>query len=135
MALTPGGLPYPLGTDLVVNGDDAIKALATALDTRLPVGAGTSAAFVPWLGNLPNIVAAKVICHAAVATTDVNGVINVSFPTPFTTAVLYVAGTTRSGSANNPVVNGGGSTLATVPLIWPGNGNTSISFVYIAIGY
>lgn len=32
MALTPGGLPYPLGTDKVVDGDDAIKALATTLD-------------------------------------------------------------------------------------------------------
>lgn len=32
MALTPGGLPYPLGTDKVVDGDDAIHALAVALD-------------------------------------------------------------------------------------------------------
>jgi hypothetical protein len=35
MATTPGGLPYPVGTDLVVNGDDAIKALAEALDPRI----------------------------------------------------------------------------------------------------
>jgi len=35
MATTPGGLPYPVGTDLVVNGDDAIKALADALDVLL----------------------------------------------------------------------------------------------------
>lgn len=35
MATTPGGLPYPVGTDLVVNGDDAIKALAEALDALL----------------------------------------------------------------------------------------------------
>lgn len=34
MALTPGGLPYPVGTDKVVDGDDAIKALAIAVDTR-----------------------------------------------------------------------------------------------------
>jgi len=32
MALLPGGAPYPLGTDLVVDGDDAIKALATYAD-------------------------------------------------------------------------------------------------------
>jgi len=32
MALTPGGLPYPLGTDKVVDGDDAIHNLALALD-------------------------------------------------------------------------------------------------------
>lgn len=35
MATTANGLPYPIGTDLVVNGDDAIKALAEALDTTL----------------------------------------------------------------------------------------------------
>lgn len=32
MATTPGGLPYPVGTDKVVDGDDAIKALALAVD-------------------------------------------------------------------------------------------------------
>lgn len=32
-ATTPGGLPYPLGTDLVVAVDDAIRNLATAVDT------------------------------------------------------------------------------------------------------
>ncbi len=32
MALTTHGLPYPLGTDRVADGDDAIKALAQALD-------------------------------------------------------------------------------------------------------
>jgi len=31
MATTPNGLPYPVGTDRVMDGDDAIKALATAL--------------------------------------------------------------------------------------------------------
>jgi hypothetical protein len=30
MATTAGGLPYPVGTDKVVDGDDAIKALALA---------------------------------------------------------------------------------------------------------
>jgi hypothetical protein len=32
MALTPGGLPYPVGTDFVKDGDDAIHALALAID-------------------------------------------------------------------------------------------------------
>lgn len=31
---TPGGLPYPTGTDLVRDGDNAIKALAEAIDPR-----------------------------------------------------------------------------------------------------
>lgn len=35
MGTTPNAaLPYPEGTDLVMDGDDAIKALATALDTN-----------------------------------------------------------------------------------------------------
>lgn len=34
MATTVGGLPYPVGTDKVVQGDDAIKALADALELR-----------------------------------------------------------------------------------------------------
>ena len=32
MATLPGGAPYPVGTDKVVNGDDAIKALAQYVD-------------------------------------------------------------------------------------------------------
>ena len=31
MPTTPNGLPYPAGTDRVMDGDDAIKGLATAL--------------------------------------------------------------------------------------------------------
>jgi hypothetical protein len=34
MATTAGGLPYPVGTDKVRDGDNAIKALAEALDAR-----------------------------------------------------------------------------------------------------
>ena len=34
MATTAGGLPYPVGGDKVVEGDDAIKALADALEVR-----------------------------------------------------------------------------------------------------
>ena len=36
MGTTAKGYPYPEGTDLVMDGDDAIKALATAIDTKLP---------------------------------------------------------------------------------------------------
>lgn len=35
-ANTAKGYPYPLGTDRVTDGDDAIKNLATAVDTKLP---------------------------------------------------------------------------------------------------
>lgn len=34
MATTANGLPYPVGTDLVRDGDNAIQSLAEALDRR-----------------------------------------------------------------------------------------------------
>lgn len=34
MALTANGLPFPVGTDLVRDGDNAIQALAAALELR-----------------------------------------------------------------------------------------------------
>lgn len=37
MANTPKGFPYPVGTDRVMDGDDAIRALATAVDTAVGV--------------------------------------------------------------------------------------------------
>jgi hypothetical protein len=36
MATTPKGYPYPVGTDLVKDGDNAIQSLATVVDTQLP---------------------------------------------------------------------------------------------------
>jgi hypothetical protein len=35
MATTTNGLPYPVGTDKVVDGDDAIRSLAESVDTSL----------------------------------------------------------------------------------------------------
>lgn len=39
MGTTAKGYPYPEGTDLVVDGDNAIKALAEAIDAKLPYAA------------------------------------------------------------------------------------------------
>jgi hypothetical protein len=38
MATTPNGYPYPVGTDRVMDGDDAIHNLATKVDDRLSGG-------------------------------------------------------------------------------------------------
>lgn len=38
-ANTPRGHPYPVGTDRVMDGDDAIHNLATSVDTKLGVSA------------------------------------------------------------------------------------------------
>jgi len=42
---TPKGYPYPVGTDRVMDGDDAIKALATAVDTKLGAAAAGTVDF------------------------------------------------------------------------------------------
>lgn len=39
MAQTAKGFPYPVGTDRVMDGDNAIQALAEAVDTKLGVAA------------------------------------------------------------------------------------------------
>lgn len=57
-ATTPKGYPYPLGTDRVMDGDDAIHALATAVDTRLGVAtAGNVVTPVPTALNQQTSVA------------------------------------------------------------------------------
>jgi hypothetical protein len=57
MATTPGGLPYPIGTDFVVDGDNAIRALAEELDgeiySRWAMASGMQplvGGFVAWTG-------------------------------------------------------------------------------------
>jgi hypothetical protein len=70
MATTADGLPYPVGTDKVVDGDDSIKALADALQAR---GLGKR-----WLADKQNI------------TTGSTGIAIVSFPVAFTTQPIVV---------------------------------------------
>lgn len=43
MATTPKGAPYPVGSDLVVNGDNAIQALAEWVDARPGIAVMTTA--------------------------------------------------------------------------------------------
>ena len=52
-ATTPKGYPYPLGTDRVMDGDDSIHALATAVDTNLGVQASGKAT-IPVVSNTTN---------------------------------------------------------------------------------
>jgi hypothetical protein len=67
MATTAGGLPYPVPTDPVAQGADAIRALAEAIDRHFLTGAFT--------GN-----------------TAANGVLTVTFPgAGFTSAPTVIA--------------------------------------------
>lgn len=52
MANTPNGFPYPLGTDRVMDGDDAIHALASSVDARFDVLRGKITRGV--VGVVPN---------------------------------------------------------------------------------
>lgn len=135
MALTPGGLPYPLGTDKVVDGDDAIKALATALDLRIPIGGPPATALFPFNAALPAIVNARIQTAIGQATTNSAGVIGVTFPKPFTTAVLFAIGVTVGGAAFAPVINSSQITLTGMSLYWQNTPNTSLTFAFLAIGY
>jgi len=60
-ANTPKGYPYPLGTDRLMDGDDSIHNLATAVDTKLGTAA-TGTTTVP------------------VVTAGVNYTVSVTFP-------------------------------------------------------
>ena len=49
-ANTPKGYPYPLGTDRLMDGDDSIHNLATAVDTNLGVAASGIVTSPPFPG-------------------------------------------------------------------------------------
>lgn len=64
MATTTWGLPYPVGTDKVVDGDNAIKALAEAVEVRYNHGI--------------------IQCAQAIVTTNVYGQAYIFPPNPIT---------------------------------------------------
>jgi len=53
MANTAKGYPYPVGTDRVMDGDDAIHSLATAVETLLGVAASGSVVVTLTTGSHP----------------------------------------------------------------------------------
>jgi hypothetical protein len=80
MATTPNGLPYPVGTDKVVDGDDAIKALATFLDPLY----GAWTAYTPTYNGLSIGNAVVNVRHKRVGTlVTVGGVITFGSTTVF----------------------------------------------------
>ena len=135
MALTPGGLPYPLGTDHVVDGDDAIHALATALDLRIPISGTPATALFPFNQALPAIVNARIQTQIGQSATNASGVIGVTFPKPFAAGVLFAIAVTVGGTGIQPVINNSQITLTGMSLYWQGVANTSLTFAFLAIGY
>lgn len=82
MATTPKGYPYPLGTDRVMDGDNVVQALATAVDG--------------WLGK-----AWTATTIVNVATGGGNGSVAVTFPAGHFTATPNVITTSQSTAPQN----------------------------------
>jgi hypothetical protein len=132
MATTPRlALPYPVGTDRVMDGDNVIQALAEGLDFG---GARASLAAFPVAQPVNAIVKPNMQCGYVEATTSASAIVTVTFPAPFTSRVLFITAFTISGPAVNPVVSGAALTLSTVTLAWPGNVNTLTKFCWLAFG-
>ena len=124
MASTPSGLPYPVGTDKVVDGDNAIKALAEAIEAR---GGGL-----------------RIESRVLLVTCDPTGQFGQTFLTPFITppTIVVTAGSAGPGvvlvasiGPNNPDQWGFGCFIMSVyanGTITPRTGPTWIS--YIAVG-
>lgn len=116
-ANTPNGLPYPLGTDRVMDGDDAIKNLATGIRATqgivtMPAGTGGRTLAITFPAGLFTVPPA--ICVT-------------SHQSPFITCSVNVAPTT-SGAVLNAVYRT--STGAT----GDGAGSSSVAWIATQIG-
>ena len=93
--------PYPLGTDLIADGDDSIKALAERVEAVLGDGAGAWVPYVPAVTGVPANVGlarywllgktAVVVCKLAITGASTAGIV-VATPKPVAagiTAQIY----------------------------------------------
>ena len=114
-ATTPRGYPYPLGSDRVMDGDDSIHDLATAIDTRLgAMAAGAGVLPAPGALNVPTSLAITfpagrfTVAPIVVATFQGTG------PQLFTP--ISYAGTSASGCTLYAARTSGA--LTTIPIAW-----------------
>jgi hypothetical protein len=105
---TATGLPYPTGTDLVVDGDDAIRALAEKVTLQLP-GAIQSRSVVVTMGGTQSRINYPVPYVTAVAS-----VLAVSGSLPGTSVVVLFDGTDKTGFAFQIVTGSTPITTGTV---------------------
>lgn len=109
-ANTPKGYPYPLGTDRVMDGDNAIHDLATAIDTKLGVAAAGVVSVT--IGTINTSVSAAITFPVGlftappVLTAGPNGnnpmtIVACAGPNPTTTGgTVFGARTASTGSVN-----------------------------------
>lgn len=125
------GLPYPTGTDRVADGDNAIQALADALDFG---GVRVGAAAIPF-GTQVNAVRKATMQTAAFdAQTDPGGILAVTFPVPFTSMILHFSATLLVGGAYNPVIANGTMNLSGATLYFPDAASVIVKGSYLVIG-
>jgi hypothetical protein len=116
----PKNLPYPLGTDRVMDGDDAIRALAQSVDNMVQAGSVQIAAVV----------------------VDTTYTINVAFPVAYAAAPIVMV--TPATGAPAPGGGGGGQSAwvqaittagCTVGFRRTGGGGTSPTVIgWLAVG-
>lgn len=104
---TPHGYPYPLGTDRLADGDDVMRDLAQAIDTRL----GVYAAGVV----TPPIVAAGANANVAV-----------TFPVGRFPATPAVLATPRATNPNNVRATAAGATATGVTIYGGRDSGTAV---------
>lgn len=109
MALTPNkGWPYPVGTDRVVDGDDAIKAVADQLDARLGMYVITPTSVLNGTINVDGSVA----CNATSGMVELRGIFsarfrfyriefNIAGSTSNYPSARYMVGTTAQSAAGS----------------------------------
>ncbi len=108
---TAKGYPYPVGTDRVMDGDDAIKALATAVDTI----SGASAS------GIVNVVLNNQATAAAAVTFPVGRFTAIPSVVATTSQGNYFGayfGTTTSGVQIYATQRAGTNATITIPTAW-----------------
>lgn len=110
---TSHGYPYPLGTDRVADGDEAIRDLAQAIDTKLGVVAGGTVTIpIVAAGTNYNVV----VTYPAGRFVDVPSV----FVTPQSVTPTAVRASVRDATlaTGMTVVGTRDSGTATFPVMW-----------------
>lgn len=134
MANTPGGLPYPVGTDFVADGDNAIRALADKLDAVL-MYAGTLRANQTSAGGVGSGVWSKLVYGA---TTDTGGLqpwtVNASGLTINKTGVYMFTAVATMGASDFKLRLAIGTTIMGQTSTTLGNTATLTVFRYMPAG-
>lgn len=109
---TPNGFPYPNGDDRVSNGDNMIKALAEAVDARLPARAAARLVAptpVPANGTVNGTwtfpVGRFTVAPIVQMTLEGSSQLRVALSPPTAAAIGYTIRNDSGTAFNNPIVH------------------------------